>query len=67
MCGTWTECGIPLHAYVGGIEGTPAPDSKAVLTAALRGILWAVVTTGRAWDAAITANGADRIEESIAA
>jgi transposase len=42
-------------------------QAQTVLAAALLRQLWAVVTTGQAWDPAIAANGLTRIEERIVA
>jgi len=38
-----------------------------VIAAALLRQLWAVVTTGQAWDPAIATNGLARLEEAIVA
>lgn len=42
-------------------------QAQTVLAAALLRQLWAVITTGRAWDPAIAANGLAHLEEAIVA
>jgi hypothetical protein len=42
-------------------------QAQTVLAAALLRQLWAVVTTGQAWDPAIAANGLARLQEPLVA